>query len=224
MPDKSARKGFDILEEADEIRQKQLSIQPNKESTDLIQSHLIYTLRIQSHGEISKYFASNVWRDLLIKTRKYPKHEFRDDISELRQEVDTLKLEVKSLTKRLESYNLEIIELSKKINKESSTCQATTASIDKLCNSYIEIVSKIEIVKRIFVVETRNSWVCWTIIDAEPFDSIQREPIYEAQVKIYREKEDDLVLDFHVLNLSELHDKQELESILPPSAKLVWQR
>ncbi len=78
--------------------------------------------------------------------------------------------------------------------------------------------------KKIFVVETNNGLLCWTIIDAEPFDSTLREPIYDAQVKIYKEMKEDLALDFHVLNLSELHDRQELESILPPSAKLIWQR
>ena len=93
-----------------------------------------------------------------------------------------------------------------------------------LCNAYVEIVSKIGIVKKIYVVDTSNGLFCWTIIDAEPFDSDLRAPIYDAQVKLYQEMEEDMALDFHVLNLSELHDKQELKSILPPSAKLVWQR
>lgn len=225
MQDKPIRKGFDILEEAEEIRQKQVTGQPHKESISLIQSHLIYRLRMQRHIiDVPKYLPSNIWRELLLKTREFPKPEFQDDISELRQEVDTLKLEVKSLAKRLESSNLEIVELSKKISRENAICQATTVSLDKLCNAYVEMVSKIDIVKKIYIVDTTNGLLCWTIIDTEPFDSTLLEPIYDAQVKIYREKEDDLALDFHVLNLSELHDSKELESVLPPSAKLVWQR
>lgn len=224
MPDQPVRKGFDILEEAEKIHQKQVTGQPRKEFIRLTPSHLIFSLRLQRPIDVSEYLPLKIWRELLVKTREFPKHEFLDDISELRQEVDTLKLEVKSLAKRLESSNLEIVKLSKKVNKESSIRQATTASLDKLCNSYVEIVSKIEIVKRIFVVDTRNGLVCWTIIDAEPFDSALCEPIYDAQVKIYQEVKEDLSLDFHVLNLSELHDKQELESVLPSGAKLVWQR
>jgi hypothetical protein len=224
MPDKPIRKGFNIVEEAEKLYQKQLADQPHKESIDLIQSQSIYAFRMQRYTNVPRYFASNIWRELLEKAREFPKHEFQDDISELRQEVDTLKLEVKSLAKRLESSNLEIVELSKKVSKENSIRQATTASFDKLCNSYVEMVSKVEIVKKIFVVETQNGLVCWTVIDAEPFDSTQSEPIYDAQVKIYQEMKEDLALDFHVLNLSELHDRKELESILPPGAKLVWQR
>ena len=224
MPDKPIRKGFDILEEAEEIRQKQKIGQPHKESIDLIQRRLTYELRAQLPSILPRYSASNIWRELLLKTREFPKHGFQDDISELRQEVNTLKLEVKSLAKRLGSSNLEIVELSKKTKKESYTQQPIAASLDKLCNSYVEMVSKIDIVKRIYVADTTNGLVCWTIVDTEPFDSTMLEPIYDAQVKIYREKEDDLALDFHVFNLSELHDSKELESVLPPSAELVWQR
>jgi hypothetical protein len=224
MPDKPIRKGFNILEEVEEIHRKKLTRQLHKESANLIQSQLISALRIQSPTQARKLLASVIWAELLEKTREFPKHEFQDDISELRQEVDTLKLEVKSFAKRLESSNLEIVELSKKISKENSIRQATITSLDKLCNTYVEMVSKVEIVKKIYVVKTQDGLVCWTVIDAEPFDSELRAPIYDAQVKIYQEMKEDIALDFHVLNLSELHDRQELESILPPGAKLVWQR
>ena len=158
MPDKPIRKGFNIVEEAEDIRQKQLTRQPHKESIDLIQSQLFYAFRMQRYTNVPRYFASDIWRELLEKTRKFPKHEFQDDISELRQEVDTLKLEVKSLVKRLESSNLEIVELSKKISKENSIRQATTASLDKLCNSYIEMVSKVEIVKKYLLLRPKMAW------------------------------------------------------------------
>lgn len=224
MPDQPVRKGFDILEEAEKIHQKQVTGQPRKEFIRLAPSHLIFSLRLQRPIDVSEYLPLKIWRELLVKTREFPKPEFLDDISELRQEVDTLKLEVKSLAKRLESSNLEIAQLSKKIIKENAIRQATTVSLDKLCNAYVEMVSKIDIVKKIFVVETQNGLVCWTIIDTEPFDSTLLEPIYDAQVKIYRQMESTSALDFHVLNLSELHDSKELESVLPPSAELVWQR
>jgi len=216
MPDKPIKKGYNILEEAEEIRQKRQPDQPYKESIDLIQRQLIDKLRMQPHA-VPKYFAYNIWRELLLKTREFPKHEFQDDISELRQEVDNLKLMVKSLTKTIE-------ELSEEIRQRQAIRQTTETSLDNLCNAYTEMVSKIDIVKKIFVVETKNALTCWTIIDAEPFDSELRAPIYDAQVNIYQEMKEDLALDFHVLNLSELHDRQELESILPPGAKLVWQR
>jgi len=224
MPDKPIRKGFDILEAAEEIRQSQPPLQPNNMPSKITQKYITDIRRISLSIGMPKYTTFDVWRELLAKTRNFPKPEFRDDISELRQEVDTLKLMVKSLTKTIESSNRTIDELSKEIRQKQTIRQTGETSVDKLCNAYVKMVSKIDIVKEIYVILTNNVLTCWTIIDAEPFDSALLEPIYDAQVEIYREKKDDLALDFHVLNLSELHDRQELESILSPSAKLVWQR
>lgn len=224
MPDKPIRKGFNILEEVEEIQQKHLNRQPHKKSIDLVQSHLINAFRIQRSTYVSPYSAYNIWRELLMGTRKFTKSEFLDDISELRQEIDTLKLIVKSLTKTLASSNKTIEELSKEFHQKQTIRQKVETSLDKLCNAYIEMVSKIEIVKKIYIADTSNGLLCWTIVDAEPFDSTVLEPIYDAQVKIYRQMESTSALDFHVLNLSELHDKPELESILTPGANLVWQR
>jgi len=208
MPDKSIRKGFNILEEVEKIHQKQPTGQPPKESIDLIQSQWIYALRMRSSADLLRYFPSNIWRDLLVKTREFPKHEFQDDISELRQEVDNLKLRVKSLESR-QRYAIR---------------QTGETSLNMLCDAYVKEVSNIEIARRIYIVDTSNGLTCWTIVDTEPFDSTLLEPIYDAQVKIYRQMENTSALEFHVLNLSELRNIQDLESILPSSAKLVWQR
>jgi len=224
MPDKPIRKGFNILEEVEEIQQKHLNRQPHKKSIDLVQSHLINAFRIQRSTYVSPYSVYNIWHELLMETRKFTKSEFLDDISELRQGIDTLKLMVKSLTKTIESSNKTIDDLSREIRQEHAVRQTVSTSLEMLCNAYVEMVTKIDIVKKIFVVDTSNGLLCWTIVDAEPFDSALREPIYEAQVKIYKEMKEDLALDFHVLNLSELHDRQELKSILPLGAKLIWQR
>ena len=224
VPDKPIRKGFDILEEAERIRSQKRTLPHRKESIDSIESRLISALRMQWHTSAPKYFASDIWRELLEKTRNYPKPEFRDEISELRQEVDTLKLMFKSLTKNIESSNKTIDDLSREIRQEHAVLQTASTSLKNLCNAYVEIVSNIEIVKNIYIVDNIHGLSCWTIIDAEPFDSELRAPIYDAQLKIYQDMKEGIALDFHVLNLSELHDRQELESILPPSAKLVWQR
>lgn len=224
MRSEPVRKGFDILEATEEIRgSKQLPLYPNRTS-NLIERRFIAELREQWRIGSQKYFASAIWRDLLLKTRNYPKPEFRDEISELRQEVDTLKVMVRSLTKNLESSKLIIDELSRHVLAKRPIRLKVQTHLDKLCNAYIKMVSKIKILKKIYIVTNDTDFQCWTIIDAEPFDSAILKPIYDAQIKIYQEMQEDLALDFHLLNLSELVDRQELESILPPSAKLVWQR
>jgi len=224
MPSKPIRKGFDILEVAEEIRSSKQPPQYQNRAFDLIESQLISELREQWHIGSHEHFASAIWRDLLLKTRNYPKPEFRDEISELRQEVDTLKVMVRSLSKNLESSKLIIDDLSKQILDKRPIRLKGRTHLEELCNAYIKMISKIKILKKIYIVVNDSDFQCWTIIDAEPFDSAIRKPIYDAQIRIYQEMEDDLALDFHVLNLSELADRQELESILPHNAKLVWQQ
>jgi len=222
MPDRPTRKGASVMEEAEKIRQ--LSSRRSSGLFDVPEKDILSALRSSFDINVSKYSASDIWLEMLSKTRTFPPPQFKDDIAELHEEVDTLKLKVKSLTKTLESSNKAIDELTNEIRQRQYTRQISESSYDNLRNAYVEMVSKIEIVEKIYIIEATNGLVCWTIVDTEPFDSTLLEPIYEAQIKIYRQIGSTSALDFHVLNLSEFHHRQELENILPPSAKLVWQR
>lgn len=224
MPDKPSKKSYDILLEAGEIAAveerrggKQEIAQSYSEFAALIKRQLSDPLRFQMPAALPRYFASDIWRDVLLKTREFTKHEFVDDLSELRKEVDDQKLMIKHLTTTIE-------ELSRKFEQRQSISQTTETLLDSLCKTYIEMISEIDIVKKLYIVETTNGLVCWTIVDTEPFDSTLLEPIYDAQVTIYKQMENTSALDFHVLNLSEFQYGQELESFLPLGAKLVWQR
>jgi len=223
-PDKPIKKGFNVLEEAEEIRQRSIPSKLHDESFEVFTKYPLSSFRTSFEYRTRTYSAYNTWLDLLSKTRTFPSPQFKDDISELRQEVDTLKVIVRSLTNNVESSNKVIDELSKQLHEKYPIARNVDTYLDKLCNDYIKLVSKVDIVKKIYTVVNETDIQCWTIIDAEPFDSALRKPIYNAQIKIYQEMQGDLALDFHVLNLSELTDRQELERILPPSAKLVWQR
>lgn len=217
MTSKPIRKGFDILEVAEEIRSIKQPPQYNRSSFEFIESRLAIGLPEQWQIRSRKYLASAIWRDLLLKTRNYPKPEFRDDFSELRQEVDKLKVTVISLTKtigKLSKENKDILEYS----------HATETYIDSLCKTYIQTINSIEIVKELYTTQTDSGIICWTIVDAEPFNSTILEQIYNAQVYIYSKMESTLALEFRVVNLKELNDSKKLLNILPPSAKLIWQR
>ena len=71
MPSKPIRKGFDILETAEEIRSSKQPPQYQNRAFDLIESRLT-ELREQWHIGSQEHFASAIWRDLLLKTRNYP--------------------------------------------------------------------------------------------------------------------------------------------------------
>jgi hypothetical protein len=217
MPIKRAGKRFDILEMAEEIRRSKPRPQYQSGALDLFESRIISEMR--EHGRIGprRYFASAIWYDLLSKTRNYPKPAFLDEISEVRQEVDTLKVMVRTLTN-----TVTVLLKEKKDIREY--LHATETNIDNLCKSYIQMLNSIEIAKELYTTDTNSGIICWTIVDAEPFNSNLLEPIYNAQVDIYTKMESTLALEFRVVNLKEINDSKELLNILPPSAKLIWQR
>lgn len=112
-------------------------------------------------------------------------------------------------------------ELSFKLGEVLS---AIATDVEQLCQHYVNRVSAIDIVREVLLVETDEITTVWTIIDAPPFEDSVREPVYQAQLQILRELEGDTVLDFYVLNVSELPKKEKLERIVPPDARLLWRR
>ena len=217
MPSKPIRKGYDILEVAEEIRSSKQPPQYQNRAFDLIESRLISELREQWHIGSHEHFASAIWRDLLLKTRNYPKPEFRDDVSELRQEVDKLKVMVISLTNTIGKLSKE----NKDVRKYSHN---TETYIDSLCKTYIQKIKDFEIAKELYTSQNDSGIICWAIVDTEPFNSTLLEQIYDAQVYIYSKMENTLALEFRVVNLKELNNYNDLLNFLPSSAKLIWQR
>ena len=217
MTSKPIRKGFDILEVAEEIRSIKQPPQYKRSSFEFIESRLAIGLPEQWQIRSSKYLASAIWRDLLLKTRNYPKPEFRDDVSELRQEVDKLKVMVISLTNTIGKLSKE----NKDVRKYSHN---TETYIDSLCKTYIQKIKDFEIAKELYTSQNDSGIICWAIVDTEPFNSTLLEQIYDAQVYIYSKMENTLALEFRVVNLKELNNYNDLLNFLPPSAKLIWQR
>ena len=86
------------------------------------------------------------------------------------------------------------------------------------------MVNTIEIVKQILIVEDEEGFTILTLIEAEPFDDSQRKPIYQAQINILRQMEEDIPVDFHILNVSEHLNLEELRDVIPSNAKIFWQR
>ena len=151
---------------------------------------------------------SELWDGVLFMGHDVPVVEIVDEVS--RQEFE-------SLCDRVEA--LEQVVFKKQIITELEL-----DTIFKLCTAYIEAIRSMDIVVKVMVTEAEDVTTCWTIIDAPPFEDSLREPIYAAQVNILSSLEDEISVDFHVLNIAELSEPAELNNIIPPNAGIVWQR
>ena len=114
--------------------------------------------------------------------------------------------------------------LNELVAKLGELLSETTTDIDKLCEEYVDEVSDIKAVREILVVEEEDVTTIWTIIKATPFEDSIREPIYAAQLQILRSLEQDIPLDFYVLNESELLADEKLTDIIPSHARTIWRR
>jgi len=180
-----------------------------------------------SHTGYATYVSRELfqrWMAILGKVRDLPVSEFQDDVVELRHEVDVLRLSMESIKHAWSTVENTMERLSREINDIRSTIQTSNATITVLCRAYVEAVSNIDLVQQVLLSQDEEGATLWTIIDAPPFEDSLRAPIYEAQLKILRTMKEDSLLDFHVLNASELPQNQSVEEIIPSNFDIIWKR
>jgi len=222
MPELPIKKKPNVLEEVERIMLKKQSgtgvLHPSR---PLGREQFLQIRRYTSQPRVTQ---PDLWREIIARVRTLPQAEFRDEVADMKREIDTLRIRIVTMNQELISCKQTIDKLCKTVYESPPKEKTRSTRVDKLCKDYVDIISSIDIVRQILLVEDKDITTIWTIIDAVPFDSSLRTPIYDAQGKIFSVLEEDIALDFYVLNLSELPEKQELESIIPPSAKLVWER
>jgi hypothetical protein len=208
-----------IVNEIDRILQKKFGAEQPSPRRRIVGESL--------HTEHAIYLSRELfqrWAGILDRARDLPASEFQDDVAKLRGEVDVLSLKVESIRQALVTSNKTIDELFSEIRDIRSTIQASAATITELYKAYVEAVSNIDIVQKVLLSQDEEAVIIWTIIDAPPFDDSLRTPIYEAQLRILRAVKGDTLLDFHVLNVSELPRNQYVQEIIPLDFDVLWQR
>lgn len=220
MPEKSPKEEPHVLVEAEKIIQKKQFAKG------------IHQLLAQTYGapfRLSMYRRTTIslpdyWLEMLDKVRDLTQIEFRDEVTEMRQEIDTLRNRLEFIEQELSSSKEIIDELRTEVYRRPVIKQTELATVGELCKAYVEMVSTINIVRQVLLVEVKNLTTIWTIIDTTPFEDSLRTPIYEAQIKILSTLKEDIPLDFYVLNVSELSENEKTESTVPANAQLLWER
>jgi len=222
MPEFPIKKEPNVLEEVERIMLKKQSGTGGFLALGSLRRE--QSLRMWQYTSRLRASQPDLWREIIARARALPQAEFRDEVADMKREIDTLRIGMATMNRELSSYRETIDELCKTVYESPSKKRIISTRVDELCKGYIDTIKSIDVVRQILLVEDKDVTTIWTIIDAVPFDSSLRTPIYDAQGKIFSVLEEDIALDFYVLNLSELPEKQKLESITPPSAKLIWER
>lgn len=177
------------------------------------------------HAYLTRVLLLN-WLEIFDKARSFPRSEFHDDVTELRRETDVVRANMEALRREMVSTKNKVQELSQEVLRLRSDKKTETVAINELCRAYIEEVKSLDVVRQVLLSKSEDEDVSiiWTIIEAPPFEDSLRIRIYEAQLRILKSLKEDTVLDFHVLNLSELSENQSVEDVVPPDIDTLWQR
>ncbi|MGI8549856.1 MAG: hypothetical protein ACR2PL_03505 [Dehalococcoidia bacterium] len=82
---------------------------------------------------------------------------------------------------------------------------------------YVDLARTLPQVRQVLVDECSPSTAIWTVIEAEPFDESQCEPVYQAELEALI-AHPDAEVDLHLVNLSE-YPGTPAEQLLPTNAQ-----
>ena len=175
------------------------------------------TLSGRSSVWFAKYTASGIpgvgetWPQMVsvIRESRKPVAVVDDEVTQLKGEIQDLRIRVNSLEEKVAHWEATI---------------ARSADVQGLCEGFVKIVSAVDIIQQVYLTEAENLATIWTVIDAPPFEDNLRKPVYEAELEILRMSEDDVRLDFDMLNIQELPKPTDIANVIPKNAKLVWRR
>lgn len=218
------KKDFNILEAVDEIvREKRLGRgMPNEYREYPRLSGRPRTSRLYLRGSSPIEY----WREYLLRTRATSHFQVLEELSDIPVEVSLLRDQVRLLIDEQARLDKAINEVRRRLGGKITAEMTQQANlINGICKVYVDLVSPIQVVKQVLVIDDGGITSIWTVIDAPPYEDQLRMPIYEAQLQLLRlVGEEDIPLDFLVINVSELPDNQELASTVPQNAKIFWQR
>lgn len=106
------------------------------------------------------------------------------------------------------------------VRKPRTGFAAAHAELDDFCRDFANRVRALPYVDQVLL--ERDVPRIWTVIDAEPFERANRDPIYTEELHVLRDHPDQAA-DFRLINVREYECKVD-DQILPREIETVWTR
>ena len=218
---------FDIVKEAEAIAKKRgfpkgFRVRPKERPSKRVflnASSLAFQIGLEDSYILSLFSKRREsYENYTIGAKLILNQSIQDLQNQLTKAVDSsteIERKIAQLQNRVEALDKKLIGHLNISNRDISA---------KLAIGYVNIVRSIEVVKEILLQTKEDIVTIWTIIDAPPFQDDLRMPIYDAQVIVLRTLENNIHIDFHIVNLSELPNTVGIEQIIPLNAKCIWSR
>jgi hypothetical protein len=92
---------------------------------------------------------------------------------------------------------------------------------EKWCNTYVDLIQDINMVREVRLGETGQVATIWTIIDDPPAEDSPLKPTYDENLHTLEILKYNMPVELHILSVSEVAGEKQTQQ---PDTKLVWQR
>ena len=157
-----------------------------------------------------------------MNSGKSPKPTLRSEIQAVKQEIDTLRQSVQLLMEEMEYFRHTIEELRREMYTAGPKEPPKRDSVDKLCRAYLDTISTVSIVDKVFVTEFEDTATLWTIVETPPPQDSSEAAQYVEHYNILDILQQNLPVDFHIIQAGDLAG--EAGKAIPPEARLLWER
>ena len=160
-----------------------------------------------------------------MKRSDSPKVELADEVTRMRQEIDTLRNEMESMKQDLSLCKEALCNMRQELREIPVMEEAKPKKdpFEEVCQFCSDIISPIEIVRQIFAAGTREAALFWTIVDNPPSKNSLCKA-YDEQLDTLNILKHNVPFVFEVLSVTELSEGEKTGEVISPDAKLIWER
>lgn len=151
--------------------------------------------------------------------------QLKESVESFADENRRLRAEVSSISTRLqnlEEFFSAAIVSSQPAESPSSIDVALDGELSLLVRHFVTAVRALSQTRQVLLEDTEEGPRLWIVIEAEPFERGQREPIYQAQGEALR-RFTSVDVSFRLVNISEF-GIDRVESLLPSESRVLWRR
>ncbi len=156
-----------------------------------------------------------------MKPNDSPQFELSDEIAKIRLDLGDLRNTTNLILKELSLCREAIAKLHREVSGRPSPKETRVSPIEQLCKTYLDVVSNMKIIHKVFCITAGNTATFWTIVDTPPPEDSPSIPQYNEQLNTLLILKENMPVDFYILDVSELSEEKQQEEPIPTEAELI---
>ena len=147
-----------------------------------------------------------------------PRSEIGSELARMWHEIAGLRESVESLRRELAALG-QTMGVLPAVPSAGYPVESAQERLEAQCNSYVDLISDIGIIREVLLSQSEQRATIWTIIDNPPAEDSPERPSYDDQRHTLAILEQNMPLDLQIVSVSEMAEAEQ-----PGEMKLMWRR